>query len=154
MSVRDVSGTFSETVLPDLAATEAFGARLADAVAEHTLLCLSGPLGAGKSALARQIIRTRTGRPELPVPSPTYTLVNVYETPDGSEIWHADLYRLGDHDELRELGLDDAIGRVLTIVEWPERMPPVPDVETVHIDLRHEGQGRIARVTASHGLQL
>jgi len=107
--------------LPDAAATDRLGAALAMALAPGDCVLLSGPLGAGKSSLARAAIKTWLGAPEAEVPSPSYTLVNVYETPRG-QVWHADLYRLGSADETAELGLWDAPGAALVLVEWPERL--------------------------------
>lgn len=86
-------------------------------------LLLSGPVGAGKTHFARSIIQAmmaRDGQVE-DVPSPTFTLVQVYETSVG-EVWHTDLYRLTHVDELTELGLDDAFETAITLVEWPDRL--------------------------------
>jgi len=83
-------------------------------------LLLSGPVGAGKTHFARGIIQTLIGTGE-DVPSPTFTLVQTYQVPNG-EIWHADLYRLCHIDELAELGLEDAFGEAITLVEWPDRL--------------------------------
>ncbi|PCJ74481.1 MAG: tRNA (adenosine(37)-N6)-threonylcarbamoyltransferase complex ATPase subunit type 1 TsaE [Rhodobacteraceae bacterium] len=86
-------------------------------------LLLSGPVGAGKTHFARAIIQTMMARDGLveDVPSPTFTLVQVYETSVG-EVWHTDLYRLTHVDELTELGLDDAFETAITLVEWPDRL--------------------------------
>lgn len=108
-----------ETLSP--AETGALAARLAGAARPGDILLLSGDLGAGKTAFARAFIQTllaKDGRME-DVPSPTYTLVQTYVT-EAAEIWHADLYRLGDPSELVELGLLDAGPEALLLVEWPE----------------------------------
>lgn len=87
------------------------------------VLCLFGDLGAGKTSFARAFIRALT-TPDQEVPSPTFTLVQVYETaesPDPLAIWHADLYRLSDSEEIFELGLDDAFADALVLIEWPQR---------------------------------
>lgn len=89
-------------------------------------LRLQGDLGAGKSHFARALIRTRLGDPWAEVPSPTFTLVQTYDAPDGSEIWHADLYRLSDPAELAELGLEDAFSSAITLIEWPDRGEDLP----------------------------
>jgi tRNA threonylcarbamoyladenosine biosynthesis protein TsaE len=109
--------------LADPEATE----RLARAIAPHLrpgdFLGLTGGLGAGKSHFARALIGARLaalGRAE-DIPSPSYTLVQTYDL-DGTELWHADLYRLGLAEELAELGLDEAFGRAITLVEWAERL--------------------------------
>jgi len=103
----------------------ALGRRLSAILAPGEVVLLSGPLGAGKSHLARAIVRARLGDPGAEVPSPTYTLVNVYDTATG-EIWHADLYRLSDPGDLHEIGLDDALSHAITLVEWPERWADPP----------------------------
>ncbi|MDE0812116.1 MAG: tRNA (adenosine(37)-N6)-threonylcarbamoyltransferase complex ATPase subunit type 1 TsaE [Alphaproteobacteria bacterium] len=87
------------------------------------VLCLFGDLGAGKTSFARAFIRALT-TPNQEVPSPTFTLVQVYETaksPDSLAIWHADLFRLSDSQEIFELGLDDAFADALVLIEWPQR---------------------------------
>lgn len=106
-------------------ATSAFGAALARCLGAGDLVTLAGPLGAGKSHLARAIVRTVLDSPQAEVPSPTYTLVNVYEHA-GIPVWHADLYRLGDPDELAEIGLEDALSEAIVLVEWPQRWPDLP----------------------------
>ena len=83
-----------------------------------------GPLGAGKTHLARAIVQAASGTPDLAVPSPSYTLVNVYPGPP--EIWHADLYRLTEVSELAELGIEEALDTAIVLVEWPERWPDPP----------------------------
>ena len=113
--------------------TDAIGRALAAALAPGDIVALHGPLGAGKSHLARAVIRARLGDPEAEVPSPSYTLVNIYEAEEG-EIWHADLYRV-DADELEEIGLADAPADALVLVEWAERWPALP---TRRLDIRLE----------------
>lgn len=106
-------------------ASEAETHRLAHLVADilraDDFVSLSGDLGAGKTTFARALIRHLTGDPELEVPSPTFTLLQVYEHP-GFPIVHADLYRVRSVDELAELGWDEAAGGALVLVEWPERI--------------------------------
>ncbi|HSF94253.1 MAG TPA: tRNA (adenosine(37)-N6)-threonylcarbamoyltransferase complex ATPase subunit type 1 TsaE [Thermohalobaculum sp.] len=108
--------------LPSERDTARFGAALAALLAPGDTVLLRGPLGAGKSVLARAVIRALMDDPEAEIPSPSYTLVNIYETPRGA-VWHADLYRLsGEVDEIEELGLGEAMGTALVLVEWPERL--------------------------------
>ncbi len=97
-------------------------------------LLLSGPVGAGKTHFARSIIQAmmaRDGEVE-DVPSPTFTLVQVYDTSVG-EVWHTDLYRLTHIDELTELGLDDAFDTAITLVEWPDRLGAARPKRHLHL---------------------
>ncbi|MET0431142.1 MAG: tRNA (adenosine(37)-N6)-threonylcarbamoyltransferase complex ATPase subunit type 1 TsaE [Hyphomicrobium sp.] len=114
--------THSEFSFPDL--TEGDVSRLAQEVAflvqPGDMIALDGDLGAGKSTFARALIRSIAGDPQLEIPSPTFTLVQVYETPR-FEIAHFDLYRLSNPGEIDELGLDAALSRGIAIVEWPSR---------------------------------
>lgn len=130
--------------LPDEDATARLGVWLAGHMQGGETLLLDGPIGAGKSHLARALIRARLGRME-DVPSPTFTLVQVYEA--DVEIWHADLYRLTHPDEVLELGLDDAFGRAICLVEWPDRLGSLVPERAVRIALRAAGEGRVAIVT-------
>jgi tRNA threonylcarbamoyladenosine biosynthesis protein TsaE len=128
--------------LPTAAETEALGQRLAGLARPGDVILLEGPIGAGKSCLARAFIRARLGREEE-VPSPTFTLVQVYEAA-GVEIWHADLYRLTHPDEVWELGLDDAFQTAICLVEWPDRLGAHQPPGALHIRLEAMGEGRKA----------
>ena len=112
-----------ELILTDLTATEALAARLAGLARPGDALLLEGPLGAGKSALARAFLRSATGNPALEVPSPTFTLVQSYDLPDGGAAHHFDLYRLSGPAGLVELGWDEAREGIV-LVEWPDRLGP------------------------------
>ena len=101
--------------------TEALAARIARTLMPGDTLLLDGPIGAGKSALSRAVIRAALGNPLEEVPSPTFTLVQTYHAPE-YEIWHCDLYRLSSPDELVELGLDDAFDTAVCLIEWPDRL--------------------------------
>ncbi|HVW93688.1 MAG TPA: tRNA (adenosine(37)-N6)-threonylcarbamoyltransferase complex ATPase subunit type 1 TsaE [Devosia sp.] len=107
--------------LPDDTATAAFGAALAATLRPGDLVLLMGDLGAGKTALARAVIRTLLGDPALDVPSPSFSLVQPYEG-QGRAILHADLYRLTTPRDIDELGLFDN-PEAIVLVEWPERDP-------------------------------
>ena len=108
-------------ILHDLAATEILAQRLARLARPGDALLLSGPLGAGKSALARAFLRALLDDPALEVPSPSYTLVQSYAVPAGGQAHHFDLYRLGGAEEVLELGWDEALEGIV-LVEWPERL--------------------------------
>lgn len=110
-----------EFTAPTLAATEALAARLAALARPGDVLLLRGPLGAGKSALARAFLRAASGDPALEVPSPTFTLVQSYPLPGGVLAHHYDLYRLDGPGGLMELGWDEA-REGIALVEWPERL--------------------------------
>ena len=109
----------AKIVLADLGATHAFAARLARLLQPGDVVGLSGPLGAGKSEIARAAIRARAGT-EIEVPSPSFTLVQDYPLP-GLTIRHVDLYRIGAPAELVELGLADIGDDEALLVEWPEQ---------------------------------
>jgi tRNA threonylcarbamoyl adenosine modification protein YjeE len=119
--------------LSDQAATTAFGAALAAELRPGEVVLLEGDLGAGKSTLARALIRALVGDPGLDVPSPSFALVQPYETPAGP-VLHADLYRLGSAAEIEELGLFDSPDAIL-IVEWPERAPVLATLATLTLSL-------------------
>jgi tRNA threonylcarbamoyladenosine biosynthesis protein TsaE len=109
-----------ETELPDLAATEHLATRVAGLARPGDAILLVGPLGAGKTAFARAFLRAVTGDRRLEVPSPTFTLVQSYDTTIGA-VHHFDLWRLDGPRGLAELGWDDARADIV-LVEWPERL--------------------------------
>ncbi|MEM8801720.1 MAG: tRNA (adenosine(37)-N6)-threonylcarbamoyltransferase complex ATPase subunit type 1 TsaE [Pseudomonadota bacterium] len=119
--------------------TTALGKAMAPLLTAGDVLLLSGPIGAGKTHLARAIIQTRLPVPE-DVPSPTYTLVQTYRTAE-CEIWHADLYRLADSSEVEELGLIDAFDTAIVLIEWPDRLA-VPPTDALHVTLTPQDGGR------------
>lgn len=112
------------------------------------VLALQGPVGAGKTHFARAFIRARQGEAAEEVPSPTFTLVQTYADPLGTEIWHADLYRLTHADELAELGLDEAMRDAIVLIEWPDHGGPLPDPLTVALD-PHADFPELRRITLS-----
>jgi len=109
--------------LPDLAATLRLGGRIAALARPGDAILLEGPLGAGKTVLARAFLRTTTGEPSLEVPSPSFTLVQTYETRLGP-VHHYDLWRLDGPAALGELGWQDALSDIV-LVEWPDRLGPL-----------------------------
>lgn len=130
---------------PDPDAQAAFGAALAAVCPPGCIVHLHGDLGAGKTTLVRGFLRGRGH--DGPVRSPTYTLIEPYELADGA-VYHLDLYRLGDPEELEYLGLRDLLGGEVTLlIEWPERgegwLPP-PDLV---LDIAHLEKGRDVAVS-------
>ena len=125
--------------LADLAATEAFGARIAAGLRRGDAVGLEGELGAGKTTLARAILRA-LGIAEA-VPSPTFTLMQSYETP-GLPVHHYDLYRVEDAAELDELGLEDNLKDGAALIEWPERAGDRLPADMLHIRLEIESGDR------------
>ena len=135
------------TWLADEAATEALGAALAERLAHGAVLHLRGELGAGKTTLTRGLLRAlgHSG----PVKSPSYTLVESYETAT-LRVHHFDLYRLRDPTELDDIGVRDYLdGEAVLVIEWPERGgASAPEADLV-VELGIEGVGRRARCSAS-----
>ena len=111
--------------LCDADATAGLARAMARVLRPGDTLLLQGQLGAGKSHFARAMIRACLGPDgeQIEVPSPSFTLVQTYDTPQG-ELWHADLYRLSDPQEVMELGLDLAMDEAICLVEWPDRIAP------------------------------
>lgn len=141
----------SAPFLPDAEATAALGARLAATRPARGVIHLQGDLGAGKSTLARALLRALgvTGT----IRSPTYTLIERYALQDG-EAAHLDLYRLGDATELDFLGLDELQdAAALWLVEWPERggtALPAPDL-LIRLALEAEGRRAILEPSSDVG---
>jgi tRNA threonylcarbamoyladenosine biosynthesis protein TsaE len=132
----------------DAAATADLGAKIARLLQAGDTVCLFGDLGAGKSTLARGLIRALT-TPDEEVPSPTFTLVQTYDGP-AFAIAHFDLYRLTSAAEAYEIGVEEALDDGCAIIEWPERLDGDLPQDRLDIELSVEGEGRIARVTP-HG---
>ena len=125
-------------ILKDEEATLAFGARLAAAARAGDVITLSGPLGVGKTALARGFSAALGHDGE--VPSPSFAIVQPYEELD-PPVWHVDLYRIEAPSEIDELGLDSALEAVL-LVDWPERAGEAawPDALALSLDFAQDGE--------------
>lgn len=121
--------------LPDEQSTRDFAQKLGRCLIPGDTLLLQGDIGMGKSFLARALIQSLQEHPE-DIPSPTFTLVQVYETSAG-EIWHSDLYRLGSPDEVIELGLTLAFDTAICLIEWPDRLGALTPADAMTLTLTH-----------------
>lgn len=135
-------------MLADEAATARLGAAIAHGLRAGEAVCLSGPLGAGKSTLARALVRALTTADE-DVPSPTFTLVQFYEGPR-LKVAHFDLYRVSNPGEAYEIGLDEALEDGAAVIEWPERLAGRLPADRLDVEIAIEGEGRRARLSP-HG---
>lgn len=120
------------------------GARLGRALRPGDTIALIGGLGAGKTTLARGLVQSVL--PDETVPSPTYTLVQAYDLPKFT-LWHCDLYRLEHPDEAYELGLIDAMGEEVCLLEWPDRLGALLPDDALTIEITFEGEGRRVALT-------
>ena len=147
-----VPATFS-LALSNEAATAHLMADLALLIGPGDVITLSGDLGAGKTAAARAMIRYLAGDDALEVPSPTFTLVQVYDLPP-FPLLHADLYRVSDASELEEIGLSPLPEGTVALIEWPERAPQALPADRIDIALSHRpalgSTARAAEITG-HG---
>ena len=134
--------------LPDAEATTALGQAIAPLLAPGDSVLLYGPLGMGKSTLARGLIRALT-TPDEDVPSPTFTLVQFYDS--DPPVAHFDLYRLTRPEEAFEIGLDEALDEGCAVIEWPERLGEEPGrflgPDQLMITISEQGEGRLATVS-------
>lgn len=125
--------------------TAALGGALGDVLRPGDVIALSGPLGAGKTTLARAVIQRRCGVRDAP--SPTFTLVETYAG-DDLTIWHFDFYRLAAPEDAWELGVEDAFSEGASLIEWPECAPSVIPDQAMSIMLAVDKGNRCANVTA------
>ncbi len=124
-------------------AAKALGPRLATG----DILLLSGSVGAGKTHFARHLIQSILIVPE-DVPSPTFTLVQTYDTKNGP-LWHADLYRVGSVHEIEELGLTDAFEQAICLIEWPDRLGPLKPNSALSLSFEDGEAEESRRLTAT-----
>jgi tRNA threonylcarbamoyladenosine biosynthesis protein TsaE len=124
--MTDATGSAAGLRLPGEAATEALAARLAALAGPGDVIALWGDLGTGKTVFARGFVRAR-GTADTEVPSPTFTLVQVYDPPPGRSgaVWHFDLYRVTAPEEAWELGIEEAFADGISLIEWPGRLGPL-----------------------------
>jgi tRNA threonylcarbamoyl adenosine modification protein YjeE len=144
MAMAQISETFRRDIaLPDLDATARLGSGIAGGLTRGDAVALWGDLGAGKTTLARAILRALGVTED--VPSPTFTLVQGYDT--RPPVAHYDLYRLKSAREMQELGFEDALADGAVLVEWPERAPEALPPDALHVRLSVQDGARRARLT-------
>jgi len=136
--------------LPDESATAGLAARLAGRARQGDVIGLQGALGSGKTSFARAFIRA-LGEGDEEVPSPTFTLVEIYAFAGKPPVWHFDLYRLDSPEEAWELGIEEAWSEGISLIEWPERLGPLLPAEHLMLALAEGGSpgARMARLTAT-----
>jgi len=137
-------GTFA---LPTEADTAKFGAALAKVSQPGDIFLLKGSLGAGKTTFARGFIQYLAGADEEVV-SPTFTLVQTYESARGV-IWHFDLYRIDEPDDVLELGLEEAQIEGISLIEWPERLGPYAPRTPLEIEISSASDGASRQIRLS-----
>ena len=133
--------------LPDETATALLGNDIAAALRPGDVVALRGDLGAGKTVLARAVIRSLAADSELEVPSPTFTVVQAYEA--RFPVAHFDLYRISSSQEIEELGFDEASASGIVLIEWPDRAAELLPPNVIEVDLSEEDSGRRAEISAS-----
>ena len=131
--------------LNDADDTARLGASFGPALRPGDVILLEGPVGAGKTHFARALVQSILSDPE-DVPSPTFTLVQSYETENG-ELWHTDLYRVNSAVEIDELGLEQAFEDAICLVEWPDRLGQMKPSRALTIKFEMNGDARIAHMT-------
>lgn len=132
--------------LPDEDATATLATRLAALARPGDVIALEGELGAGKTSFARAFIHARGG--DEAVPSPTFTLLQTYDLPDGT-VWHFDLYRLRTPEEAWELGIEDAFERGISLIEWPERLGVLLPARRLRVELGFAAEVGVRRARLS-----
>ncbi len=144
----ETQGASRATTLENPAATAALAARLAGLARVGDVLALWGDLGMGKTAFARAFIAARAGE-ALVVPSPTFTLLQTYDLPNGP-VWHFDLYRLASPDDVWELGLEQGLSEAVLLVEWPQRLGDLLPADRLDVSFA-QGDGPEQRLVRLDG---
>ena len=124
--------------------TANLGRKIALLAQKGDIFALFGTLGMGKSVFSRAFIQQLCGKTE--VPSPTFTLVQMYETPD-LDIYHFDLYRLKSAEEIFELGIEEAMYEGVCLIEWPEKMGGYLPLKAIKVEIIPLNQGREVKIT-------
>lgn len=143
--MREKPNTIADAAVADEGGTATFAAKLAGLLKPGDIVALDGPLGAGKTALARALINALPGADE-DVPSPTFTLVQTYHRGD-LEVWHFDLYRIDNPEEAFELGIEDAFADAVSLIEWPDRLGSLLPTKHLRVAIAEAGGGR--RITVN-----
>jgi len=136
--------------LNSLSQTTALAGEVANFLALGDAILLSGDLGTGKSTFCRALLQNILLEPD-DIPSPTYTIVQTYETTRGT-VWHADLYRLSDPSEIVEIGLDHALQDAICLVEWPEVLGSRWPEQALELSFSHteEPEARLVSVSTKN----
>ncbi len=148
MTIIQAALARTELALRDIAATNELAAQVARLSAPGDVIGLSGDLGAGKTTFARAFIEARAavhGEPVDEVPSPTFTLVQVYEL-DSAPVWHFDLYRLERAEDAYELGIEDAFAAAISLIEWPERIEALLPEDRLELEFLFAGAPESRRI--------
>jgi len=147
-TLDDATRPLYSLTLTDEAATQQVARRLGNVLSAGDVVCLWGDLGAGKSTFARALIQSRQ-KHAGEAPSPTFTLVQTYET-EREDIYHYDLYRLQSEDEVLELGIDEAFSEGISLIEWPDRLGGYMPWDRLDILLAHQEDDASSRVIEIH----
>ncbi len=139
--------SFATIYLAGQRATGRLAKRIAPCIKIGDIVLLHGDLGAGKTTFARALIHSMAGS-DIEVPSPTFTLVQLYDVPQGT-LWHFDLYRLKQPEDVYELGWEDALAEGIVVVEWPERLGGLVPATALTLRFGFEGAGRTVTLEGS-----
>jgi len=126
--------------------TQQAAQKFAPTLKNGDIVCLRGDLGAGKTVFCRHLIRALCDDPALEVPSPTFTLVQHYDSEHGP-LWHFDLYRLEDPEEIYETGWEEARSEGIILIEWPERLGTLLPAQHIDISIKTGQNERIITIT-------